>query len=811
MFRNYLKIAIRNLNRRKAYAMINIGGLAAGLACCIVILLYVANESSYDQYHRHVDRLYRVLEYRKVPALEFCTARISALVGTVLKEYQDEVEQIARIFPVRNALIKQGDMAAFEDRVVYTEPELFHVLTTPFVQGDPDSALRGANDVVLSQRMAVKYFGDQDPLGQRITIKDPAWTRMNRKDQSVDYFVTGIVADPPSNTHFKYDVFLPIQQFANTFILREWHAGPTLTYLKLASGVTVPEFEKKIEKMAYDYVNKELSAWGQTRRYFLQPVTDIHFRRNFNGLSIRDDFEAPGNRIYLYIYGMIALLILLIGCMNFVNLSNARGVYRIKEVGLRKVIGAGRWQLIRQFLSESIIITFLASICAMLLANVLLPLFNQFAGTSLRIENSLNPQVFVSILGLIFFVGVLAGLYPAFVLTAFNPDQILRKSKMSTRGSFALKVLVVGQFAISLFLAAGSITVYRQMNYMRGQELGFDKEQKYVLNLRNNAQIRKQVKTIKTEFLRFPGVLGATASSSVPGRPMREGYLKWSDDKLDKPTQLTFLSCDEDFLTQFKIDMAAGRPFDEKLNDENQAFIINEAAVPHLGYASLEEALGDRLHESHYGRWKTIVGVVKNFHYQGMRYEVEPMYMEVSSSRYNMITLTLASENLPQTLRFLQAKWFELFPAVPFDGFFLDDDFDRLYRKEAQMGKLLGILTGMGLVVACLGLLGLASFLVQHRTKEIGIRKVLGASVPNLMGLLSRQFVILVLLANVISVPLALLASAHWLQDFAFRIQPDWQIFAIAGAAALLCAVFPILLQAFWAARADPVESLRYE
>lgn len=811
MFRNYLKIAIRNLKRRKAYAFINIGGLAAGLACCIVILLYVANESSYDQYHRDAHRIYRVLEYRKVPAAEFCTARISAMVATVLKDYQNEVDKIARVFPVRDALIKQDDMAAFEDRVVYTEPELFQVLTIPFLQGDPNTALQGTNGIVLTRRMAMKYFGDQDPLGQRITIKDPTWNRLNRKDQSTDYFVTGVVADPPSNTHFKYDVFLPIQQFANTFILREWHSGPTLTYLKLASGITVADFEKKIEKMAYNYVNKELSAWGQTRRYFLQAVTDIHFRRDFDGLAVRDDFEAPGNRIYLYIYGMIALLILLIGCMNFVNLSNARGVYRIKEVGLRKVIGAGRWQLIRQFLSESIIITFLASICAMVLTNILLPFFNQFAGTALRIEDSLNPQVLFSILGLVCFVGVLSGFYPAFVLTAFRPDQILRGSQMGTRGSFALKVLVVGQFAISIFLATGSITVYKQLTHMRSQDLGFDKEQKYVLHLRNNTQIRKQVKTIKTEFLRNPGVLGATASSSVPGRPMRKGHLKWSDDKLDKPLPLTFLSCDDDFLHQYKIDMAAGRPFDEKLNDENRSFIINEAAVPHLGYASPEEALGDRLHEGYYGKWKTIVGVVKNFHYQGMKREVEPMYMEVSSSRYNMITLTLASENLLETLRFLERKWSELYPTVPFDSFFLDDDFDRLYRKEAQMGKLLGILTAMGLVVACLGLLGLAAFLVQHRTKEIGIRKVLGASIPNLMGLLSRQFVILILLANVISVPLALLTLTRWLQDFPFRIQPDWQIFTIAGAVALLSAVVPILLQAFWAARADPVESLRYE
>jgi putative ABC transport system permease protein len=811
MIKNYLKIAIRCLARRKNYTLINIGGLAAGLACCMVILLYVYNESSYDRYHKDVDRIYRVLEYRKVPAVEFCTARISAMVATVLEEYENEVEQIARVFPVGNTLVKRDTIAAFEDRVYYTESEIFEILSVPFLSGDPDTALESTNNVVLTQRMAVKYFGDQDPMGKRIALKDPTWSRLNKNDQFTDYLVTGIVSDPPSNTHFKYDFFLPISQFANTWILREWHAGPTLTYLKLASGLSVPEMEKKIERMAYDYVNRELTAWGQTRRYFLQAVTDIHFRRDFNGLAIREDLEAPGNRIYLYIYGMIALLILLIGCMNFVNLSNARGVYRIKEVGMRKVIGAGRWQLIRQFLGESIMITFLAALCAVLLANTLLPLFNQFSGTTLRLEDFLHWQAFVSILGLVIFVGLLSGFYPAFVLTAFRPNQILRGSGTGMRGAFVLKVLVVGQFAISIFLATGSLTVYKQLTYMRSQELGFDKEHKYVLNLRNNAQIRKQVETIKTEFLRSPGVIEAAASSSVPGRPMRQGGLKWSDDKLDKPLRLTFLSCDDDFLSQYKIGLVAGRAFDESLNDENQAFIINEAAVPHLGYGSVEEALGDRLHEGFYGRWKTIVGVVKNFHYQGMRQDIEPIYMEVSSSRYNMITLTLASQRLPETLGFLQSKWSELFPSVPFDGFFLDDDFDRLYQKEAQMGKLLGVLTTMGLVVACLGLLGLASFLVQHRTKEIGIRKVLGASVPNLMGLLSRQFVLLVLTANVISVPVAFVSLNRWLQDFAFRVQPDWQIFALAGASALFCAVLPILLQAFWTARADPVESLRYE
>ena len=262
MIRNYLKIAIRNLKKRKAYAVVNIGGLAAGLACCMVILLYVSNEARYDQYHRDVDRLYRVLEYRKVPALEFCTARISAMVGNVLKEYENEVEQIARIFPVSNALVKRDNVTAFEDRVVYSESELFDVLTIPFLRGDPDNALDETNAVVLTHRMATKYFGDEDPIGQRIAVKDPAWNRLHNKDQFTDYLVSGIVADPPSNTHFKYDIFLPLRQFATTWILREWHAGPTLTYLKLAPGVAVPDFEMKIERMAYEYVNKELKCFS---------------------------------------------------------------------------------------------------------------------------------------------------------------------------------------------------------------------------------------------------------------------------------------------------------------------------------------------------------------------------------------------------------------------------------------------------------------------------------------------------------------------------------------------------------------------
>jgi putative ABC transport system permease protein len=475
------------------------------------------------------------------------------------------------------------------------------------------------------------------------------------------------------------------------------------------------------------------------------------------------------------------------------------------------VIGATRWQLIQQFLGESILITLFAAVCSLLFVYGLLPYFNSFAETTLTFTNLIQPHVLMAALGLVLAVGIMSGIYPAFVLTSFRPVQIFQGTKMETRGSFALKILVIGQFAISIFLATGAMTVSKQLAFMRSGKLGFDKNFKYVMPFQRDKLVRKRVKTIKTEFLRYPNVLGAAASSSVPGRPLRTGYLSWSDDKLDKPLPLDFLSCDEDFIPEYKIDMVAGRSFDESLRDEDKAFLINEAAVPHLGYTAPEDALGDGLHESTYGRRKTIVGVVRNFHFFGLRNEVNPMYLEVSSSRYDMLSVTLSPHNLPETLRFLESKWYELFPTIPFSGFFLDDEFDRLYRKEAQMEQMLSILTGMGLLVACLGLMGLASFIVKHRTKEIGIRKVLGATIPSLMGLLSRRYVILIVLSNAISAPLAYMAMMRWLQDFTFRIHLGWELFVLAGAAALICALFPILFQALWAARANPVNSLRYE
>ena len=575
MLKNHITLALRSMKKHKGYTFINLVGLAAGLACCMIILVYVNHELSYDMYHPDVERIYRVLEYRKVPAGEFIMARISPMVAIVLDEQFTQVEHTVRIMPVSNVLVRCHGIPFYEDRVMYTDASLLDVFSIPVLKGNPEEALKHPGRAVLTSSLAKKYFGNEDPMGKEMEIIDPLHERVYGDTRRLHVTVSGVVADPPSNTHVKQGILLSLQVFRDHPILSEWHAGMTHTYVKLSPNTQLTDFEKAIERLAYDYVSRDLTAWGQTREYFLQPMKDIHFCREIRGLPVRDELEPSGSRAYFTIYGVIAMLILLIGTMNFVNLSNARAVYRIKEVGLRKVLGAKRRELIRQFLSESVLITLFASGFGFLLARVLLPFFVAFSGSTVSYSALFQPRLLLATGGLVLFIGLLSGLYPAFVLTTFKPDRILRGTSSWTRGSSALRVLVVGQFVISIFLAVGTLTVSRQLAYMRGGNLGFQTEAQYVIPFRRNGEIRKQVKVLKTELLKHPQVLSAAASSSVPGRPMWEGHLKWSDDKLDKPLKLVFLSCDEDFLSQFRIGMAARRAFDEAKNDENSAFIIN--------------------------------------------------------------------------------------------------------------------------------------------------------------------------------------------------------------------------------------------
>jgi putative ABC transport system permease protein len=812
MLRNYLKIAFRNLYKHKSYSFINLAGLSIGIACCLIIFLHVATETSYDGYHQNVDQIYRILEYRKVPALELRTASIAPVVATTIKDRFPQAENIARIFPTRDGLVEYNQNRFYEDRMFFADPEIFQIFTMPIISGDATSALQNPENMVISQRIAEKYFGNESPIGKTVKINLPFFSRLTDKPIDNVFKITAVIQNPPSNTHFKYDILLPMDILEKMRFFESWHTAGANTYIKLPPNSSASEFEQQIKELANDYVSKDFGAWGQTRHYSLQPIQDIHFQSEIGGLPIRGKLEASGNMKYMYIYTVIAFLILFIGCMNFINLSNARSVFRLKEVGVRKVIGAKHFQLAKQFLGESFFITTFALLFSIALVKILLPFFNNMAGVDLQIAGLIQPEVLIAILGLIITVGTISGLYYTIVLTFLKPDQIFKGGTGSGKQrSFVLKLLVVGQFIISIFLVIGTITVYQQLQFMKSGQLGFQKEQKYVIPFRGDRPIEKNCQTLKTEFIQHPNIIGATASSTVPGRPLRKGYLKWTDDKLTKPEQLNFLACDEDFISQYQIEMVSGRPFEKGRNDENNSFIINEAAVSLLGYESPEKSLGDRLHESWYGRFKNIVGVIKNFHYRGMQTEVEPLYMEVSSSRFSAITLTLNSSKLTNTIDFVESKWQEHYPAVPFEGFFLDDDFDRQYRKEEQIGKLLGFIAVLGLFIASLGLFGLASFIAKHRTKEIGIRKVLGASVPNLIKLLTRDFAIYVAVASIIASPLSYSIMKRWLEDFAFRINISWLVFVIATGVALMIALTTVSFQAIKAARINPVDSLKYE
>lgn len=814
MLWNYVKITLRSIRKHKGFSFINIAGLAVGMASCMVIFLYVASELTYDRYHDNADRIYRVAMWWKVPSGEFQSAGINAGAAPELIDNFPQVECAARYMPIRDRIVRHADRLFFEDRMGYADQEIFEIFRIPFVAGDPKSALARPWTVVITRRIAEKYFGRENPIGKVLEIKEGAFRgvrSMSSPDiDNADFEITGVVDNPPSNTHFKYDILVSTKQLKLDVLRQSWHDRQTYTYIKLAPGTDRDDFEEQVSLMAFDYVGRQLRAWGQERRYFLQPLVSIHFRSDLQG-----EMEPPGNIIYVAVYSLIGFLVLLIGCMNFINLSNARSVFRAKEVGMRKVLGAGRIQLVRQFLGESLIITMIATGFSFLICHMLLPLFNETAGTTLTFSGIIHPRVLFTLAGLVVLVGIVAGGYPAAVLTAFKPESVLKgRSPAGARGSFVIKLLVVFQFAVSIFLIIGTLTVFQQLAFMKSRTLGFDKERKIVLPFRYNATFSRNFDAIKKDFLSFHTVVGATASSSAPGMPPKGGYLSQTRE-INQPAQnLNYIAVDYDFISQYKIDMSEGRPFQRDKNDASTAILLNESAVKFLGYSSPEEAIGKSWYLGWYDGRKVsreIIGVTADFHYRGMQEMVEPIFMIYAPFDFNTLTLTLETGSLGETLSFIEKMWQKLYPAIPYEGYFLDENFDRQYRAEEQMGKLLGIIAVMGLVISTLGLLGLAAFMTQQRTKEIGIRKVLGASVPNIVVMFSKSFSGWVLLASLIACPLAYYAAHEWLQNFAYRIPIAPLLFVMAAALALAVALLSVSFHIFKTAMANPVDSLRYE
>ncbi len=817
---NYIKISLRKVRRQKVYSFINIAGLAVGLACCAIIILYVTNELTYDSFHADAERIFRIGTHSINQVGEHSTATTPAPLALDLKASYPQVEQAVRIVPPfenpKNTLVVRGEKRFFEPRLFFADPEVFEVFHIPFLYGGAEGALDAPNSVVLTEGMAAKYFGDEPALGRTIEIEID-YDIGNANVRIEDYQVTGIVRNAPTNTHFKYDMLLSISTIKRFIpnIDTDWMHWPAkYTYVKLLPQADSEEFEEQIQRAAAIAAQGYKERFGrelQLHEHFLEPISRIHMYSQ----DIDRQLEAPGNWYYVYIYSITALLILLIGCMNFINLSAALSTTRTQEVGLRKVVGAQNRQLINQFLGESFLITLLAFVAAFGLIWLLLYPFNQMAGTELTLDGLRQPVVLVSLLGLLLFVGIVSGSYPAFILTAFKPAAVLQgKSVTKSRGTLIQKALVVGQFAISIFLVICTLTVFKQLDFMRGQALGFDTEQKLLLRVKSNLNhLRRDYEEIKKSFMLHPSVHGATVSSTVPGDGDESGYyLTRTNEDFRKAPWLEVITHDYDFLEQYGIRVVAGRAFDRNRgNDEQESYLINLAAVKALGFATPEEALGQSFQASYHRQFKRIVGVVDNFHYRGMREQVEPMILDIEDSLFSTITLSIRIDDIQEIMKHVRVQWDEHFPGVPFEYSFLDENFDREYRYEAQMSRLLGIITILGFAIACLGLFGLASFVVRYRLKEIGIRKVLGASTADIVTMLSKKFIWLILGAIVIASPLAFYAMNRWLQDFAYRIELTGIVFIVAAAGALAIALATVGFQGVRAASANPVNSLRDE
>jgi len=793
MILNYLKIAFRNIRRHKIYSSINIIGLAIGIACCILVYMYVHQELSYDRYHQDGNRVFRIAQKIQKDEAEFDTARVATPLIPAVRESFPEVESAVRFqLATWDSLVEREDTKYYEDWVMIAENDIFNVFTIPFIRGNPEKALDRPRTVVITESVAQRYFGQGDPLGQTLVL----WGNQVE--------VTGVVADYPKNTHLKYDIIISLNGFERTWNLDNWEWTGFYAYIKLKPEVDPKNFEEKIRHVANVYAGEKLEEWGESFTFYLQPIASIHLHSN-----LVMEISAPGSPRDIAIFSIIGMLILLISCINFTNLATARAANRAKEVGVRKVVGAHRTQLTRQFLLESMLASFVSLLLSFTIVALALPFFNMLVGQNFERSDLFKPVLLLFLVGFSVCVGLMAGSYPAFVLSRFMAVKVLKGSRgLDPKGSVLRKALVVAQFSITIFLVIGTLTVYRQIDFMKNKHLGFDKHQKLIIP----AQMRDRYESVKNEFLNDPSVTGATACWNVPGHLANLIEARLVGETDEKTQSMNFYYVDSDFIPEFKIEMIAGRPFQKEIQtDISNTFILNETATNAFGFASPEEAIGKRMYEGGSGGIGTIIGVTRDFHYKGLQTKVDPLVLQWRPDFFSYLSLTVKTENLPQTLTFVEQKWNELQLGGLFTYFFLDEDFNRHYRSEESLGRLYTALTLLAIFLSCLGLAGLSSFAAEQRTKEIGIRKILGASVSNILALLVREFTKWVFLANLIAWPVAYFIIDKWLQGFAYRTNLAIWIFGFSAAFALFIAVMTVSFQSIRAALTDPVNSLRYE
>ncbi len=799
MIKNYLKIALRNFKIHKGYSFINIAGLAVGMACCLFILFYVLYEFSYDTFHEDADRIYRVaMEFRaKDQPVKYAATTPPPVAPAILDNFS-EVEYAVRITQ-GSGIVKHGEKQFFEDRIFYADQSFFNVFTFPIIKGNPETALKEPYTAVLTESIAEKYFGSEDPVGKTISI-----------NYQRDYKITGVVEDVPPNSHFTFDFlfsFAPIEEsLQNASIGKLWFSHSYYTYIKTRSENLSPAFIEGVYNVSANIIGDFEKKVGFAQRFFLQPLKDIYLTSN-----LRNELGSTGNKTYLFYFIAIAVFILIISSINFVNLSTARSTGRAREVGIRKVAGAEKRQLINQFLGEALFTTFISAGIAMLIMLISLPHFRVLTGKDIELH-FINTSIILCIILIPLAVGLLAGSYPAFFLSAFHPIDTLKGAFGHTiKGARLRKGLVIFQFAISILLIISTITVSKQLSFMRNQDLGFDKEQIVVLSLRGSGEARQKYNVLKNEFMKHATIVSASASYTVPGRNPSSNAMLPEGFTGDQWQTFLINWADYDYLETYKIRLVAGRNFSRDFEtDKEGAFILNEAAVKSLGWNSPEDAIGKTWNLGN-RRKGNVIGVTKDYHFNSLHQKISPLVIHLDPNYFVYLSLRFTTGSVSETLSFIEETWKELVPDEPFSYFFLNEDFNRQYRAEEQVQVIVSLFTIMGLVIACLGLFGLTSFSVEQRKKEIGIRKVLGSANHKIVFLLVKDFLILVLTANVVAIPVGWLSMNKWLQNFAFRIDLTVWPFLLAGLVALAIALLTVSFQTIKASIANPVDSLRYE
>jgi putative ABC transport system permease protein len=793
MFLNYIKIAIRNIKRQKTFSILNIIGLAVGMACCILLLLYIQFEISFDMYHKNYDRIYRVIREDK--------AFTPAPLGTKLVKDLPEVEYSTRFIKQDNVLISNETDHFLEDNVYWADPEILKIFTIDLQKGNPDMALLNPKSLLISEKAAIKFFKNNDPIGKVLKFGSKS-----------EYIIEGIFSNLPDNSHMKIDYILPYKTYFKVTgnDINHWFRNFSYTYFLLKEGIDPAEFDKKFPEVIDSYIFKNLPdnvlsgiEKPYPRIFFIQSLDDIHLHSN-----LRQEISTNNNIIYIYMFSAIAILILLIASINYINLTTAQVARRGKEIGVRKVAGAYRKQLVFQFYGESLTLTTIAMIFAIILVDIALPVFNNLVDRQLIFSPLNHPKLFIGLVILTFLVGLLSASLPAVIMSGFKPILILKGTfTKSTKGLLFRNILVLTQFSITIFLIICTLVIRSQLDFIMKTDMGYAKDHIINIPVRDN-EIRRNIEVIKNELNKHSAILFTSTSARLPDNIDTFTSARWPGKDESIQFSINYNTADQEFVNLYDIEIIKGRNFSKNFPaDVKNAILINETATK---IAQFETPIGKK-----FNHWRgdtgTIVGVMKDFHLRSLHHPIEPLYIFLDPDDYSFLSVKIQDKHIPETIEYIENVINNYSPHYPFEYSFFDDQFDRAYHSEQRMISMFSSFSLLAILLSCMGLLGLVLYSVDHRLKEIGIRKVLGASVPGIIILLSKNFLKWIVISNIIAWPLAWYMMDNWLQSFAYKTEISFANFILAASLAFIISLLTMSYQSIRAALSNPVNTLKYE